>query len=200
MRRCVWIAATAVVLSACTASWNRVVQYSNAPAPAGADTEEGVYEAALSRLMSENGDSAIVRSFWSVDSNAPHDIWASTQVPAFWADTVKRELYHALSAPALWTGADSVRLARVATGRRLTLIWRLKDDPVHPVKLTGGNVGRAIPSIAMSRPGFNADSTIAAIRVSILCGPMCGSGETLFLARHPGAKWRVWGGHTEWVS
>ena len=46
--------------------------------------------------------------------------------------------------------------------------------------------------ITLSRPGLNRDSSIAAVRLDVWCGPLCGSSETLLLARKLGMRWRVW--------
>ena len=191
MRVASWLAVP-LLLSACVATWKSVVRYSDTPVPAVADAEEGVYEATLVYLLGKGPDSAVVRSFWGF-ANAQRDAgWADSQMMSSWPDTLKRELRVALTAPTLWIRADSVRLAEAAASRGTAILWHRDDAPLHPLK---SNFGGAIPLITLSRPGFNADSTLAAIQVSALCGPLCGSSQTLFLARRPGIAWHVWGGH-----
>ena len=178
-------------LLACTASWGKVVRYSADPADFPVLIE--VYRAALAGIAEEPWpDSVAVQHFGSL---APLPTSAEgPRVPNHWPDTLKHEVRVALSDPARSHGADSADLTHAAQALGLVLLpsdtteWPVQQQRAPP------------PRIQLSRPGFNGDSTIAALRVDVWYGPMCCSGETLLLARKPGKRWRVWHSFLHWVS
>jgi hypothetical protein len=136
-------------------------------------------------VLADSGSDAPLAAF----TTGPH-----FEVPGHWADTVKREVYVALSDPAFTNSADSATVASVAFDLGLRLA-RADTIPGRPPKDF-----RPTPRLRLSHPGFNRDSTIAVIRVDFWCGYLCGAGETLFLARHPGYAWRIWYIALAWVS
>jgi hypothetical protein len=182
-----------LLLSACTANWDRVVQYS--PEPADHSVLVEVYRAVLVPLKEEPGpDSVAMENFgYPARLDQPTSCGGS-DVPNHWADTLKHEVRVALSDANCSRLADSADITRAAQTLGLFLLPAdVTDWPLNP--------NRAPPPRAkLSRPGFNRDSTIAAIRLDVSCGPSCGSGETLLLARKPGKRWRVWHSFLHWVS
>ena len=183
-----------LLTSACTASWPRVVRYSTTPAPSSAPIP-GIYHAVLRSYFTPSRDSMFVLA----DSGTDAPLAAITtgsrfQVPGHWADTVKHEVFLALKDPAFLTSADSADVANVASALGLRLVR--PDSMTHRESANH----RPTPQLHLSRPGFNRDSTIAVIRASLWCGHLCGSGETLFLARRPGYDWRIWYRALDWVS
>jgi hypothetical protein len=112
------------------------------------------------------------------------------RIPGHWADSLKRQVRAALDDPALANEADTVVIKAAAEELHLT--------PQTEAPASTGS--RPVPRLWLSAPGFNADSTIAVVRGSFWCGPLCGSGEVLFLARRPGTAWRIWDSELLWVS
>ena len=171
------------LLLGCTAGWNRVVQYSAEPAEHSVTAE--VFREVLVSLT--ESDSIAVDHF-----GAPARLGESmsaahpSAVPAHWADTLKNEVRVALSDLAPVKPADSTELLSAARSLGVVLLPRDTND--WPVNSTRARV----PRLWLSRPGFNRDSTIAAVRIDYVCGPLCGVGETLLLARKPGKRWRIW--------
>ena len=47
---------------------------------------------------------------------------------------------------------------------------------------------------------FNADTTGALVYVQVKCGPLCGTGQLVLLARRPGRRWVIWFVRRMWVS
>jgi hypothetical protein len=171
-----------LLLSACTANWDRVVQYS--PEPADHSVVVEVYRAVLAPLMEEpEPDSVAVENFGYPARLDPPTSCGGSDVPDHWEDTLKHEVGIALSHTDCSQLADSIDLVRAAQILGLVLLPR--DTSEWPVN-------QPPPSIRISRPGLNGDSTIAAVRLDVWCGGLCGSGETLLLARKPGKRWRVW--------
>ncbi len=173
------------VTAACTASWNSIVKYSSEPELPGVSTEVTVYRTVLGGLRTAwNADSMVRDTTSSTRELEPGAGTLAELVPGHWVDSLKRQARAALSDPQMHqTAPDSlVALALHSlsswqpTGRRLTLEYSL------------------------SRPGFNADSTMAAISVGVWCGPVCGAGQILLLARRPGTQWRVFGLFGLWRS
>lgn len=187
--------------AACTASWNTLVRYSNEAASPDQPLEESVYAAAL-RSMGPYQALVIDTSPRRLER-----LWGMTTagrvgVPGYWADTLKRELRVALSDTSRRQWADSALLTWAAERVGIAFVSSASAESVEVAHRNGGKRPFApiIPRITMSRPGFNRDSTIAVIDVSIVCGGLCGAGQTLFLARRPVFQWRAWGGQTHWVS
>ena len=180
-------------LPACTANWSRIVQYS--PEPADHSVIVEVYRTVLARNREEPGsDTVAVEQFGAPARLDPPTCATGSLVPNHWADTLKHQVRVALSDPDCSTLADSTDIVSAAQSLRLA---------VAPADTAGWppRPKRAPPSrVTLSRPGFNRDSTIAAIRVDVRCGPLCGAGETLLLARKPGTRWRVWYSFLHWVS
>jgi hypothetical protein len=171
-----------LLLSACTANWDRVVQYS--PEPADHSVIVEVYRAVLASLVEEPGpDSVAMENFGYPARLDPPTSCGGLDVPNHWVDTLKNEARVALSDPNCSNLADSMDLVRAA--QTLALVLLLRDTTDWPPKPPP-------PRVKLSRPGFNGDSTVAAVRLDVWCGPLCGSGETLLLARKPGKRWRVW--------
>jgi hypothetical protein len=171
-----------LLLSACTANWDRVVQYS--PEPAHHSVIVEVYRAVLAPLIEERGpDSVAMENFGYPARLDPPTSCGGSAVPSQWVDTLKHEVRVALSHTDCSQLADSIDLVRAAQSLGLVLLPR--DTTEWPLNLPP-------PRVRISRPGLNGDSTIAAVRLNVWCGPLCGSGETLLLARKPGKRWRVW--------
>ncbi len=175
----------AVWVVACTAPWNRIVQYS--PEPAHHPVIVEVYRSVLAPHLEEPGpDTVAIEQFGAPARLDPPTCASGVRVPGHWADTLKHEVRVALSDPNCSTLADSTDIVRAAESLGLGLVPAdTAEGPPSPK--------RAPPTIVtLSRPGFNGDSTIAAIRLDVWCGPICGAGQTLLLARKPGKRWRVW--------
>jgi hypothetical protein len=99
-----------------------------------------------------------------------------TGVPRFWADTVRREVAVAMRAPQLRATGDGVLITMVAS----TMGIELRNP---------STISATVPfRVWLSQPGFNADSTVAALR-SCVDHRLCG---TLLFARRPGFRWLVW--------
>jgi len=190
----------ATVLGACTANWGALVKYSDRSARPYQPIEEGVYEAVLRSLGSY--DSIVINdsSGAGFRSLAAFTTVGGSQVPAYWADTLKREVRLALSDSARRASADTGLMAAAANHLGIALVRPAAAESLDVNRRTGSRLGRIIPRVTISRPGFNPDSTIAVIEVSIVCGGLCGAGQTLFLARRPGFQWRIWNAQLHWVS
>jgi hypothetical protein len=184
-------------LVACTAPWGRVVQYSSEPSHLSVTVE--VYRTALASLVEGLTDEARPDTVAIDNFGYPARLDAPTNcggldVPNHWADTLKHEVRAALSDANCSKLADSVDIVRAAQTLGLFLLpadttdWALNPNRAPP------------PRARLSHPGFNQDSTIAAIRLDVSCGLQCGSGETLLLARRPGKRWKVWHSFLHWVS
>lgn len=179
------------LLIACTASWDRVVRYS--PEPAEVSVVGEVYRAVLSDLGEPpRPDSIAIQAPDNVPPLYAMVGGGGTDLPGHWADTLQHEARTALEN---CTGpADTLALAQAARVLGIVLLpsdtteWPPRSEPPPP------------PRVRFSGPGFNADSTIAVLRVDYWCGFLCGSGETLLLARHPGMRWRIWYALRHWVS
>lgn len=176
---------------ACTAKWSSLVRYSDRPAPTGLSQVAAVYQAVLADYYRPARDTLFVE-LTPEDTIAEAEPMAlvgfgSPGLPSEWADTLKREVVAALadSGYGRWLAGPEL----VAAARTIALQTALRDS-----------AARRFPQFGMTRPGFNADSTIAVVRVSYVCGGLCGSGGVLYLARHPGTAWRIWMYHRAWVS
>jgi hypothetical protein len=60
------------------------------------------------------------------------------------------------------------------------------------VRALSDHPGRPWPALSIRRPGFNRDTTIAAVSIGYWCGVRCGHITTVLLARRPGHQWRRW--------
>jgi hypothetical protein len=183
-----------LLLVGCSATWAKVVRYSAEPAEAPALVE--VYKAVLADVAgTPRRDSIAIQEAPGDQTGLAYVSGsAAVRVPGHWADTLQREVRAALTDPARDGPADSTTLRQAARALKIVLLpsdtsaWPLPSSHLPPARAT------------LSQPGFNADSTIAAMRVDYWCGPLCGSGRTLLLARRPGTKWRVWHAVTHWIS
>ncbi len=189
-----------LALTACTANWNALVRYSNRSVRPDQPIEEAVYAAALESLGSY--DSLVIND--SSHNNfrflAAFTSVGRSGVPGYWADTLKREVAFALSDTARRAWADRALIASAAKFLRIELVGALAAESLDAVRRKGSPFGPIIPRVTVSRPGFNHDSTMAVIDVSIVCGGFCGAGQTLFLARRPRFQWRIWNAQLHWVS
>jgi hypothetical protein len=173
--------------TACTVSWRRAVGYSREPVAPSVSVEADLYGVVADRVIKE----------WKVTALAPNGappielaafvIAPYAVIQSSWADTLKLEVQAALADPHLGTPADD-SLVQAAFRSRLPA-----GSPSHAN-------GTGLTQLRLSNPGFNADSTIAAIRVGVLCGPLCGEGAIWLLARRPGFRWRVWRTVVTWIS
>lgn len=200
VQRLAWgsIAASLFGVVACTASWSAIVRYSDEPAAPTENVEQGVYGAVLRAFVNADRTEIVIVN----DSGpiGPFIAWtagsAGSMIPGYWADTLKREIRTALDSRASGQRADSAAVMAAADRTGIAVkpavpIWtELYVNGAHP----------PTPRIRLGRPGFNGDSTIAAIEVTYWCGQLCGAGETLFLARRPGRAWQIFGGRVHWVS
>jgi hypothetical protein len=181
-------------LIGCTAPWHRVVQYS--PEPAEQSVVVELYRTVLASVTKEpRPDSLAVQD---AGHSSPTDeviaLCGDVDVPKHWADTLKREARLALSDPGCPKPAGSMDLAFAAQTLGVVLVpsdtthWppNTKRSPALRVQLSG--------------PGFNQDSTIAAINIAVECGIQCGWVETLLLARRPGKRRRIWYSFTHVIA
>jgi hypothetical protein len=176
---------------ACSANWGRVVRYS--PEKGEEPVLVGAYKAVLADFAKPPWPDSI--ALQAPDDAAPLEAMVSgggTDIPSHWADTLRREVRRALDD--CGTPADSGALTQAARALGLVL---LPSDTTEWPPWSGHSPP---PRVRLSRPGFNADSTIAAVRLDYWCGPLCGSGRTLLLARRPGLRWRVWYALGHWIS
>jgi len=188
-----------LVMSACTASWNALVRYSDQIAPTNESVEVGVYAAVLETLRDPYMPPITVLT--SSDSViGPLEAWVSgspVRVPGYWADTLRREVQVALADSGLrWPG--NVQLIVEAASQTGVNLVTGKELHVLPPQPDSGQPLAA--RLWLSRPGFNRDSTIAAIRTTYWCGIRCAHGATLVLARRPGYRWQVWKTWLHWIS
>jgi hypothetical protein len=188
------VLSTMLVLTGCTAGWNSVVQYSDQPSPSDQPLVEGVYETVLRSYLDSRRDTVVVLDAGPAPASPDgRSIRAMAHpIPGHWADTLKREVQTALSDTAQPAKPAPSPLERVASRLGIRFVSEL---PVQPTTHT-----RPLPRMSLSAPGFNQDSTIAILDVAFHCGPLCGSGQVLYLARKPGRAWRIWHRELTWVS
>ena len=55
-------------------------------------------------------------------------------------------------------------------------------------------------SLGVSPIGYSTDSTHAIVYYEVHCGPRCGHGALLLLARRPGREWTRWDSQLLWIS
>jgi hypothetical protein len=181
-------------LPGCTASWDRVVQYSAEPAEHSAVLE--LYRTVLTSFTGEPfPDSVAVQDpVQSPSTDKLITACGATDVPKHWQDTLRREARLALSDPGCSKPADSRDLASAAHSLGVVLLPPDTTDwPRNPKRSPP-------PRIQLSGPGFNGDSTIAAVSVDVECGIQCGWLETLLLARRPVKRWRIWYSYTHVIA
>jgi hypothetical protein len=180
----------ALLLPSCSARWDRVVRYT--PESADHPVLVEMYRAVLADVVASD-DPRFVALQGSADSpllaKASGD---ESSVPQHWEDSLRREVRVALAGRS--EVADTVAVTQAAGALGLTVLppdttaWPESSGHAPP------------PRVRLSGAGFNEDSTIAAVEVEYWCGPLCGSGRTLLLARHPGTRWRVWYSVMHWIS
>lgn len=183
-----------LLLSGCTAGWNNVVHYSDQPALLDQTLLEGVYAAVLRSYVDPTRDSVVVVAADQSPTapDGPSYPATAASIPDHWADTLRREVEAALAD----TGRGAAPTPHLIEGVASRLGIRLLTTP--PAMRVPGE--RPVPQLAVSAPGFNSDSTIAVVEVAFHCGPLCGSGQVLYLARRPGRAWRIWHADLTWVS
>lgn len=183
-----------VFLTACTAPWHRIVQYSETPA-----TESpvvGVYRAIIADVSTPPASDTLILLDRSSRGGMSAIVVGAGRfsVPSHWEDSLKREVRSALADSAYGKEMDTSAFAQAARAAHVVLLP--PDTTSWPYWS-----GHAPPArIRVTHPGFNSDSTIAILYVEYLCGPLCGNGSTLVLARRPGTAWKVFYGVTYWVS
>jgi hypothetical protein len=173
-----------VLIAGCTASWGSVVRYSAEPARPQERLELDIYAALLEEYGAGRQTALVLDESVSVLERSRRQV-----ARAHWADTLKREVFAAAS--------DSARL-RPAVLADLELAAHLAGVPAEPPPMNQD--ARPRPRLSVWRPGFNRDSTIAAVDVVFYCGGRCGHSATVLLARMPGRRWRVWHTSVRWVS
>jgi hypothetical protein len=180
---------SALVVTGCKASWNAVVRYSTEPAPGSDSPEAAVYVAALDDQFQRVGTRPSALVLLQGISLPPA---LNVHAPAHWPDSLKRAVHAALADLNAKAGRrmslDSLLLVRM--GAQLAVDLRTETAEVALAQELAGP-SPDTPRALLSRPGFNQDSTVAAINVAYWCGEMCGNGGTLLLARRLGYKWRV---------
>lgn len=182
-----------LVLTACTASWGRLVRYSSAPA-VSSDLLVDLYAVVLREGAWPVADSVIIGQ---PRATAGLTVADRDLIPGHWADTLKREVSTALHDSAFGHPVSLTILQSAATAAGVQLAVSGPDS----VPITPDRSGvRPTPRVTVWAPGFNRDSTIAAVNISVWCGMRCGRGETLYLARRPGHRWRIWDGRLQWIS
>ena len=193
------VAALAVFIWGCTASWNALVRYSDQPAPPGQGVEQGVYAAVLRGYLDPHmpettvltPPDSVVGELAALTTGRP------LRIPHHWADTLRTAIEVALADPSLRQSASEQLVVQAAERVGLNLI---PSRDFHPVSQGAGARRATAARLWLSRPGFNVDSTIAVVRVTYWCGMLCAHGITLALARRPGHEWRVWNTWLHWVS
>jgi len=180
-------------LVGCTAPWDRVVRYS--PEPAEQSVVVELYRTILVSLTEEPWpDSVAIQDPAQSASTDVMALCGNMDVPKHWADTLKREAKLALSDPGCSKPADTTDLALAA--KSLGVVLLQADTAAWP-----RNPKRSSPArVQFSRPGFNRDSTIAAVNINVDCGIQCGWLETLLLARTPGKRWQIWYSYTHVIA
>jgi hypothetical protein len=152
------------------------------PAQGTRPVAEGIYAEALRILVPKWSSRALILED-SLGSGNAYPVDASllpldrTGVPGFWADTVRHEVAVAMRAPQLRATGDGMLITMVASTMGIKFLR-------NPSTIPAGVPFR----VWLSQPGFNADSTVAALRSCVehrLCG-------TLLFARRPGLRWLVW--------
>jgi hypothetical protein len=114
------------------------------------------------------------------------------RIPSDWPDSLRREVKDTLSDPAFGSAATPGQVEPAAQQLGIPMVPFSRN-------LTTNAAGS--PEVLyLSQPGFNHDSTIAAVRVTSDCGALCGSGTTWLLSRRPGYRWLVWFQWVFWVS
>lgn len=176
----------------CTAGWNALVRYSGAPVVPGETVEVGVYATVLTLYSWEWEPAAVVMAD-NVDPLAARLFWRGRKavIRYHWADTLKREVGAALR--------DSARAhpGRQEALRAAAAIIGIELYPHSSLPRASDSV--PIPMMWIWRPGFNADSTIAAVQVQFWCGVACAHEATILLARRPGHQWRIWHEVLNWM-
>lgn len=184
-----------LLLTGCTASWGRLVRYSTEPAPPTEDLVVGLYAVVLQRSAWPGRDTVVVTG--TLPALAAVTTGSGPSVPGYWADTLKQEVLAALRDSAFGRPVppDIIEAAAMTAGLQL-----VTAQPAETLRAHRRRGEPPVPRVTLSWPGFNRDSTIAVVDVSVWCGFLCGSGETLYLARRPGFRWRVWMSRLRWVS
>jgi hypothetical protein len=185
-------------LLGCTASWNALVKYSPEPAAAWEeDGDLGVYAAVIREVARDWQLKSLHIS--DVSDHRPRLVvegQTRNWIPGYWVDSLQQRVGEALLDSSMARAADRDDLVMVI--RRLGLRHHAK--PVKPFALDRRRQPLPAPSLILSRPGYDQQRTIATIRISFWCGPLCAHGATLILARRPGHRWRVWGSRLHWIS
>lgn len=177
----------AIAASGCAVGWQQEVRYSSEPLPPSASVARDLYAVTLDEFLAQWKPVIVMPSDSPTTRLVATTVLDSAAVPTFWPDSLKREVRAALTDPHMTELlSDSVILSYLA--------GRVHVQSGQPVP------GAQVMRLWLSRPGFNADSTMAAIRITVLCGLRCGSGEVWLLARRPGVRWRIWRRITSWVS
>jgi hypothetical protein len=192
------LAYVAFALASCAAPWHAVVKYSDQQAPIAQPLADGVYSATLQEVLLQRGWPKVA-VLDTVPLLLPVDPGPSV-IRSHWPDSLKRQVraatkqlrHHQRYQDALPLG----HLRQLAASLGIDL--RPPSDSA--AILFDGRDSLPVPHLSLSMPGFNADSTLAAIEVSYWCGELCAHGATLLLARRPGYRWRVWQYHVHWVS
>jgi hypothetical protein len=181
-----------LALTACTASWGRLVRYSNEPAPPGESLVIGVYREVIPDEPGERYTVELLPPKAHPPELAAFTGVGASVVPGYWADTLKREVRAALADAEAAGEPSAVELEAAASALGL----RIASQPVQAAPADSPSV----VFVRLSRPGFNHDSTIAVVAVQVFCGILCGNGSVLLLARRPGQRWHVWYRALQWVS
>ena len=174
--------AACIALAACTASWGRLVRYSDEEAPLSESPVVGVYVAVLREFLPPDSRHLVLltqpapdTALWPLLVGIP---------PKYWADTLKREVRAAVFNASLGPEApvEIVREAASVLGIQVTV--RRVDIPLDDI---AGEV-----ALQIFRAGLNPDSTIAAVLVRGHGFSRDAGDQLLLLARRPGFRWRIW--------
>jgi hypothetical protein len=174
-------------LSGCTAPWQRLVRYSAEPAQSGLGIEAGAYRAVI-RSYQDSVRVNVVPLFTYI-TGAP-DLAAHPapvgDIPGHWADTLKVQLRAAFTDAGYVTLADSGAIIRA-----------LATLPAQDFVFAAPRGSH--PTIRVSAPGFNQDSTIAVVSVAYFDRGFS-QGDILLLARKPGMEWCIWSQLPLWIT
>ena len=186
---------SALFLAGCVAQWDTLVRYSPEPPPAGS-LDAGIYREFARELRSEwrldtvylllpLPDSSRARPSSAPVAGVIHD--SHPEAPGYWSDTLRKEVDLALRHADATGQADRMEVESAFRGAGVIVVG------CHEQRCP-------LPSLSLYRPGYNRDSTMAALRSALVCGMTCGNGSVTMYARRRDTAWRSWWSFLEWIS
>jgi hypothetical protein len=166
-------------------------RYSTVPAPTNVDLSVSVLAQVLPGLVFPKRAIALVVGPDRPELG-PTFTSVRNQMPSYWPDSLRREVENALADPALEQSASLEQVEPLVRQLGMRMV------PYSPDLRISSDTSPVI--LSLSRPGFNHDSTIAAVRADVDCGAVCGSGQVILLSRRPGFRWLIWIAFSLWIS